>query len=648
MAVNGVAAANTLYSYSGIKYGMCLYYVWQAYKANGASTGRQAGTAYEGWQKSDGKHPGDRNPPAGVPVWFGPKASSSAGDVVISLGGGKVVATDWPSNGHTGICTIDQRQAQIGRPYLGWSERIFDVAIDFNGAGSASSDEVKDQMNYLISRGYDLGPSGADGIPGPYYYNAVKAYQQFLKAYGYSGDVDGIWGAGTQAAHAKFTAASAPAFPPFPLAAGQYFGPEAGGANSISGYHSHNADLKVWQQRMKDRGWTITVDGQYGPVGATTPQGETADIAGQFQAEKKLVVDKFIGRQTWDAAWLAPVTPAPGEEPTPPPVVVSPPPVVVPPVTNPDVKYPTTGLNASGRPAAEIQKFLITKGFLPAGSDDNVWGPQTSVGVAKYQESQFIGVDGTWGRTSDGLAFPPAGSIHGVDYSFSRPDPAMLASRGVKLVGRYLWPAKYASKGITKAELDALKAKSIKTFFIFEQDGKELLGGFAAGVAVATRAEDELKILGLERYPIYFNVDYDAPDSDMAKILDALRGVASVIGLNRVGLYAGYKPLKAAFDAKVITWGFQTYAWSGGQWDARAHLQQWSNGQWGDSVDFTRAVKAEYGQNPVAKPAPTPTPTPVPLPLPETVLVPKKVLDLIKLLPAELRKLADDIDEYLV
>jgi len=658
MAVNGVAAANTLYSYSGIKVGMCLYYVWQAYKANGASTGMQAGTAYEGWQKSQGKHPGDRNPPAGVPVWFGPKASSSAGDVVISMGGGKVVATDWPSAGHTGICTIDQRQAQIGRPYLGWSERIFDVAIDYSG-GSSSSAAVKNQQAWLISRGYDLGSSGADGIPGPYYYNAVKGYQQFLRAYGYTGDIDGLWGDQTQVAHAKFyaevTAAAAPKFPPFPLGANQYFGPEAGGNDSISGYHSHNGDLKIWQQRMKDRGWTITVDGYYGPVGATTPQGETADVAGAFQAEKGLVVDKFIGRQTWDAAWIAPVTPPGGE--VKPPVVE--PPIVKPPVVEPPAEqWPTAGTNQSTRPTVDIQKFLISKGFLAAGDDDGHYGPTTSKGAAKFQSSEFIDIDGAWGRTSDGLAFKPAGSIHGVDYSFSRPNPATLKGRGVQLVGRYLWPAKYNSKGVTTAELEGLNANGIKTFFIYEQDGKELAGGLDAGIAVATKAEAELKILGLERYPIYFNVDYDPSDADIPKILDALRGIASVIGLERTGLYGGLKAIKAAFDAKVIRWGFQTYAWSGGQWDTRAQLQQWSNGQWGGSVDFTRAVKAEYGQNPVPVPPVVVTPPIVippvvepPIvvpPQPETVVISKEFYDLIVELPTAFRKLADDIDEYLV
>jgi GH25 family lysozyme M1 (1,4-beta-N-acetylmuramidase) len=110
-----------------------------------------------------------------------------------------------------------------------------------------------------------------------------------------------------QPAQAPADNGSRPA-PAFPLAAGQYFGPEGGGVDSISGYHSHRDDLRRYQQRMKDRGWNITVDGLYGKVGDKIPQGNTADITGQFQSEKGLKVDKLIGPQTWAAAWTAPIT----------------------------------------------------------------------------------------------------------------------------------------------------------------------------------------------------------------------------------------------------------------------------------------------------------------------------------------------------
>lgn len=139
MGVNGIAAAQTLLGFRNIQHGMCLHYVWQAYKAHGARADGTWPTAYSAWIDTPGKHEGDRNPPAGVPVWFGPKASSSAGDVVISLGNGRVAATDYPNYGVVGSCTIDERQRQIGRPYLGWTETILGAAIDFAGGGEPAN-----------------------------------------------------------------------------------------------------------------------------------------------------------------------------------------------------------------------------------------------------------------------------------------------------------------------------------------------------------------------------------------------------------------------------------------------------------------------------------------------------------------------------
>jgi len=150
--IDGHAAAQTLLGYGdGIDRGYCLHYVWQAYKTHGARTDRSAPTALVGWERSDGKHPGDRNPPPGVPVWWGRRYDGNAdGDVVISLGGGRVVATDWPSWGVVGITTIDEREAQIGREYLGWTEAIFDVPVYAPPAPDLSPAPVTSEEDDMI------------------------------------------------------------------------------------------------------------------------------------------------------------------------------------------------------------------------------------------------------------------------------------------------------------------------------------------------------------------------------------------------------------------------------------------------------------------------------------------------------------------
>lgn len=95
--------------------------------------------------------------------------------------------------------------------------------------------------------------------------------------------------------------------PPFPLAAGSYFGPKSGPARSVSGYYHRRANgakghdgLAAWQQQMRNRGWRIDVDGLYGDG--------TKAVAESFQREKSLGVDGLIGPATWRAAWNLPVT----------------------------------------------------------------------------------------------------------------------------------------------------------------------------------------------------------------------------------------------------------------------------------------------------------------------------------------------------
>ena len=168
MPYDGTRAAQVMLSFKTWRSGHCLEAVVAAYRQIGVpSLGRPAPTAYVGWQNSDLKHPSDRNPPAGVPVYWGPKKSSAAGDVVISLGGGAVVATDWPRSGVIGVTSIDARERQIGRPYLGWTGDVLGVPISYpqtasSGDNSSEEDDMftdQDRAN-LVSVMLALGAGG--------------------------------------------------------------------------------------------------------------------------------------------------------------------------------------------------------------------------------------------------------------------------------------------------------------------------------------------------------------------------------------------------------------------------------------------------------------------------------------------------------
>jgi peptidoglycan hydrolase-like protein with peptidoglycan-binding domain len=58
--------------------------------------------------------------------------------------------------------------------------------------------------------------------------------------------------------------------------------------------------VRTWQQQMRNRGWSIGVDGDFGP--------QSEDVARKFQREKGLTSDGLVGAQTWAASWNAPVT----------------------------------------------------------------------------------------------------------------------------------------------------------------------------------------------------------------------------------------------------------------------------------------------------------------------------------------------------
>jgi hypothetical protein len=60
-------------------------------------------------------------------------------------------------------------------------------------------------------------------------------------------------------------------------------------------------DVRTWQTRMGQRGWTLTADGIYGPI--------STKVCKLFQTEKGLQVDGIVGPITWNATWTAPITP---------------------------------------------------------------------------------------------------------------------------------------------------------------------------------------------------------------------------------------------------------------------------------------------------------------------------------------------------
>lgn len=202
------------------------------------------------------------------------------------------------------------------------------------------------------------------------------------------------------------------------------------------------------------------------------------------------------------------------------------------------------------------------------------------------------------------------------DYSFSRPNLAELKAAGVKYVMRYLSPIE-SSKNVTRPEIDSIHENGMGVGFVFEWYAGRAKEGRAAGETDGHTAANLAAQLGIPaNVPIFAAIDYDAPESDQEALNEYIDGFASILGGERgEAAYGGYWIIKRLFDAGKIKFGWQTYAWSGGNWDERAQLRQTLNGQSvaGGQIDYdeTQVDPSKLFWMPDNQAAPAPVPAPV-------------------------------------
>ena len=186
----------------------------------------------------------------------------------------------------------------------------------------------------------------------------------------------------------------------------------------------------------------------------------------------------------------------------------------------------------------------------------------------------------------------------GWDYAWYRPSNSQLKSNGVQFVCRYLsWLPN--DKVIDRAEYQNLLSQGVSVVLNWEYYAEDAIRGanhYADGQVQATEAERQRKALGAPACPIYFSADFDATPSQQTAINSWLDGVASVIGRDRTGVYGSYYVVKRSIEAGKAKWGWQTYAWSGGNIYSGAHIYQYNNGIIGGQVDQNRSLQDNFGQ----------------------------------------------------
>lgn len=207
--------------------------------------------------------------------------------------------------------------------------------------------------------------------------------------------------------------------------------------------------------------------------------------------------------------------------------------------------------------------------------------------------------------------------IEGVDFSATAhsnsPSVEALKAQGKMFVGRYAVNDKSPSgRGITAAEYARYVAANVDVFVYWQTTTNWMLGGWAAGVAGAQNAQYNIRQAGMpEDTPVYFAVDFDAQLWQMPAIHDCLRGAASVLGAERVGVYGGWLVMEECSKAGTAKWFCQTLAWMYGRgWHPAAHLHQYGFNYWldGTNCDLVRATVPNYGQ--AVPPAEPPKPKP--------------------------------------
>lgn len=181
----------------------------------------------------------------------------------------------------------------------------------------------------------------------------------------------------------------------------------------------------------------------------------------------------------------------------------------------------------------------------------------------------------------------------GLDYAWHGTlRPQAFIDAGYSFVCRYL--SRDPSKDIDAAEAKLLSDAGLDLVLVWETSEKRpITGGYAGGMTDARLAFERAKALGMpDGRPVYFAVDYDVASTAADAYFKGIRDAGFPV--ERVGVYAGLRPLRHLLDVGLATWGWQTSAWSGGQWDPRAHLRQYKYGLKFPGVSSADANKAPF------------------------------------------------------
>jgi hypothetical protein len=167
--------------------GQCLHFVWRCLDGQHSYGLPDANAAF----KASRHLHTTGTPPAGVPVYF---LGSKHGHVALSVGGGRIRSTDWPSSNRIAEVKISELSRAWGRRYAGWAADMAGHKIP--GLSTSTSARL---AGAAVKPPYP-GHSTTPGDRG----TTVKVIQDRINALGGRLSEDGRFGPATEAAVKKF------------------------------------------------------------------------------------------------------------------------------------------------------------------------------------------------------------------------------------------------------------------------------------------------------------------------------------------------------------------------------------------------------------------------------------------------------------
>lgn len=190
-------------------------------------------------------------------------------------------------------------------------------------------------------------------------------------------------------------------------------------------------------------------------------------------------------------------------------------------------------------------------------------------------------------------------SHYGIDEAWARLTPDQVKATGKEFIVGYV-SEDTTGKNITREEVQTAHDAGLGVLLVYEYSTTAVHGGASKGTVDATTGITHVRLLG--NYPtgcaLAFAVDENtsANPSVVDDYARAFTLKCHVEGFRSM-VYGGLATVKRCADLGLADLFWQTYAWSGGQWDSRATIRQIQNGVVidGKDVDIDLAMVDDYG-----------------------------------------------------